>query len=369
VRAAGVPEGRSLRWPFLSVQRDTAWISGNLFPTSATGSVGARAMAVLRIPGGPISLPDGDFVFAYPRGLKGADGRYHLVWGETATKDVPLATWPGPRIGLWHSTFDGRVWSRPQRVLDGLQLGWGPSFGGIAIDGKGVLHVALAAVVRAGESILAHIRVDQRGSSIQELPGPAASVVIAAVGAEGVVIGYVGNDPMRPQSRVLAIRRSNDGGATWGNPQSVRIVPREQSIVNLTLSSSETRVGLFWTEGAGPLTPQSVHLLRSSDAGRSWTQGTNASLPTGQILAIAAAVRSCTEPAVVTSSYDGSRLWLHELDWRGDSAVFRVLFERSPLAGNPALTEIDGKLSLVFTESTVHAPVSLVRRDCASRKP
>src|SRR3954470_4501164 len=61
---AGTPAGRTIRSPWMARHLDTLYATANLFPVDGS-KIGRRAAIILRQPGVPLALPEGDYLFAF----------------------------------------------------------------------------------------------------------------------------------------------------------------------------------------------------------------------------------------------------------------------------------------------------------------
>ena len=224
VALLGVPENRLIRWPSITVRSDTVFVAANVFPISGD-SLDARPAFLGRFrqnaAGGlvalaPLELPRGDFEFGFPR-IISAGARLHLVWAEfgspprTVAARLAVSTFP---TSLWHAVLDNGVWSAPERIATSAWFGWNAETGGVAIDARGTLHVA----VWKGDSIPLVYDYRLTGgrweTSRFHSSGLNHSTAIAARG-DTVAIAFV--DAASDTERVVVVESADDG-MHWASP-------------------------------------------------------------------------------------------------------------------------------------------------------
>ncbi|MEP6622389.1 MAG: hypothetical protein ABJE47_23905 [bacterium] len=221
VALIGVPENRLIRWPSVAVLSDTVFVAANIFPIVGD-SLDARPAYLGRLRQNPagdlvslggLDLPPGDFQFAYPRIIQ-ANGRLHLVWAEFRSPPRMSFAWP-PSIptSLWQASLANGSWSVPERVATSQWFGWNDETGGIAVDARGALHIA----IWTGDSVarVRHIRLadGQWDASLLPVTGLNHTTAIATYG-DTVIVGYV--DAVIDTERVMLVQ-STDQVTHWKN--------------------------------------------------------------------------------------------------------------------------------------------------------
>lgn len=212
------PLGGSLRWPSVARLGDDWIVAANVFPDDTVSAIPRRALYLVNTRTGRMPIPEGDFLFAYPMPITTPDGTLHLFWAEGKTGPAPL-NWPLNLVAVWHATFQGDRWSRPEAVAQGQYVSWQARAPQVVLDDEGHLHfVASLAGSAQGEGIVHFVLVDhfwrRHDTGIDEIYPS-----IASLGAGRMSLVTVRTDA-HGQNQLIE-RRSTDNGVTWSPPQRV----------------------------------------------------------------------------------------------------------------------------------------------------
>ncbi len=234
VALLSIPWNGVVQWPSIAARSDTFFIVGNVFHGD---SVPARPAYLGRLwqnaSGGlvalpPLELPPGDFQFAYPR-IVAAGDRLHLVWAEFATRPASVRVWPQVTLlakGLWHATLDNGVWSAPEKIAGGYELGWSDETGAATVDASGALHVTAWMADSGSIPQATDLRLLGGHWDRTSFPytGLNPSVAFASHGRTSVVALV---DERLDTARVVVLE-SSDHGNHWTNPRMVASRPRRE---------------------------------------------------------------------------------------------------------------------------------------------
>jgi hypothetical protein len=355
-RLSGVPEGQALHWPSLAFKGDTLFVAGNIAPTggAVSRSVQSSPLVVLRVPGGSAGMPEGQFAFLYPRGVIARDGKYHLFWGETDS--VPHATlpaqWPLPSVrSVWHSSYDG-AWSRPERLLNEFQIGWGFRGDVVTVDGAGRIHLGLTILREHAGYALAYLRSSASGWQRADSPIPIGnSGSILTWGRDSLAIAYVGFafEGSREGARVRLIV-SGDGGTTWSVSPHPPLSARDPDSPLLSRSADGV-LHVGWREsarGGGASSGWEFRSWDSPDGGATWQD--RGALPVPSFGSFVAVPGLCSGSALVIEASDGQTLWLTQLTFQ-EGLSMRRLFPAQWGNAWPGVTAHGGKLVMVWSST------------------
>lgn len=351
VAVDGVPEGRSIRWPSLALRGDTAYMAANLFPIDPLAPVDPRPLTVLRLPGGPIGAPPGEHSFAFPEGVFDRAGTYHLFWGDPPSPGTRLHNWPGgPPSSLWHSSYDARGWSAPERILSSGHLGWAGERHAIAVDASNRIHLLVPTASPTGALRLAHLRGTGGGWERSEIPIATAYAGLVAWGRDSLLAVLVAPDPAaRSDANSVLVATSSDAGATWSAPALLSPSGGRPATVPIALRAAGGALHLLWVQNrAGEFTAEALRHRVSRDGGATWTTLPDAPL-TGEPLRVQAVADRCGSIWALAESFTGDGVVLDEIGWRGENVAVRRLFPELVVAANAGLASDGCMLRLVWS--------------------
>lgn len=295
VALLGLPENRLIRWPSIAVLSDTVFVATNVFPIRGD-SLDARPAYLGRLHESstgdlvaiaPIDLPPGDFQFAYPR-IISVGGALHLVWAEFGSPPRTADAWPRSfATSLWHAVLTNGAWSAPERIATSQWFGWSDEVGGVAVDGRGALHIAVwvsdaGSIQRVNDIRLVGGRWDVSRASSADLN----QVTTIAAHGDTVVIGLV---TRVSDTEHVTLVESTDQGKHWTNGT---VVSRRSgaSVANLALAATtdgqllvigEKRLDTFHLD--------TIRVVRMRGATRSSTTQVIVPPPTSSALVLAVA--------------------------------------------------------------------------------
>jgi hypothetical protein len=218
----GLSANRLIRWPSIASVSDTVYVAANLFPIAGDSlDLHPAYLGRLRqepngglVPLEPMGLPRGDFQFDYPRVIE-VRGILHLIWGEFGLRPRTTGAWPAAiQSSIWHAILHGGSWSTPERLATSQWFVWNDQNGGVAVDAKGDLHIA----VWAGDSTprVRHMRLHGSRWSTSTLPYPTLNPATGiTTHGDTVAVGFV--DVTADTQRVTIVE-SVDDGIHWINP-------------------------------------------------------------------------------------------------------------------------------------------------------
>lgn len=336
------------------------YVAANLFPISGAAPLGRRPISIFRLPGGALEAPAGRFLFAFPKGIVDLTGSYHLFWAEPDTLTHDPARWPASRLtSLWHSVFDGKAWSPPERILSGRSVYWAAEGGVAVVDAANRVHVVVPARPATGPGyhpVVHHLRrVDGRWEQ-RESATSAVYASIAAWGRDSLLVAYVAADTGAQSDRNSVFSMASpDGGSSWGAPVLLSRSGSHAATSPVLIQLDDGMLHLVWLQRLpGGAASKSLRHWRSPNRGRSWERLADAPLPVaGEVIGFNAAADRCGTVQALVESFDGGRLLLHEIRWAGQRVEAGRLFPDFEMVGNAAI---------IAEENSVRVVGSAVRR-------
>ena len=225
-------------------------------------------MLLTRVPGGPLPLPLGPFLFAFPQGVLDRDGSYHLFWGEFRPGTVRATTWPANPATLWYARWAAGVWTTPEKVAEGSALYWNGEQGHVVLDSTGAVHVILAGFFQPNGFALLQLTHRDTAWARHTFPMQALYASMTATKA-GLVLAYVAADSAGGAATALRVQRSTgNAGDSWEHADLVARADRGGLTSPILLPRTGGGVDLLWMESASPLaTSQRLHYATLSDPG------------------------------------------------------------------------------------------------------
>jgi hypothetical protein len=375
VTLLGLREHQTLQWPSIAVRMDTAFIAGNIF---AAESLIARPAYLGRvhqngdgslIPLAPLELPPGDFQFAYPR-IAWAGDTLHLVWAEFESRPLTVTDWRFLTIyrltSLWHAQRVHGAWSPPKRIATAYSFGWNAETGGVAVDARGTLHVA---VRKADIRAIPHVH-DYRfvNGQWEDSPLPYTGLNEAtAIATRGdTIVVAVVDEPRFDSSRVMVIE-STDHGAYWTNPIVASSRPRLQGKVT-RLAFARMPDGLLLAVGEKPNDSfylDTIRIVRLKGAIR--PPATRFIEPPETIDGFELAMAPCDSAVMVLQTFS-LKPQLYELRLPIDSAapVIRPLSDAANMATFPGIASgRRSPIAVFFEMGTPWRTVAMTVRACS----
>lgn len=361
-----LPFDETVRHPALAFSVAGAYVSQFSVRRSEAAGAPSRMVTQLRIrtPDGRwISAPPGDFTFAYPRMAVDERRTLHVLWAEPALGDTSRTSTSPSRwsfTSVWHAMLrDGR-WSRPQAVYRGAGLNWEPGqVSPLFADGDGTLHVALAVIDDTGVSRILHLygAATRWSHSVIPLHAPAAYVDMDVDSAANGVVAYAlsHRDSLGWHTNTILVRRTGDGGRTWGDPIRVSLPEQGPGFEPRLARGRGDTLHLLWTQSDSANINATTGLwhTRSGDGGATWTAPVRSPFA-GMTHQLQAVADPCGGVHVVISDFSRLSLIYMRLPAAADAPVQPPF---SGMAGGPALgMDASGMLHLVWTETVLRSP-------------
>jgi hypothetical protein len=350
-----VPIGRTIRAPYLIYRRDTLYVAANVLSIDG-GKIGRRAAVVLRQPGAPVPLPEGDYLFEYPKGVFDPAGDFHLLWGESREGRADDRVFP--RVtSLWHAVLHGRQWSQPERLIEGAFLDWTGDQGSVVVV-NGIVHVLVAGTFAQSRAKTLHFR--QSGSVWQQhlVPISGSYATLATTGRDTLVAIVIARDTSIQGHPYSVMRsRSVDAGRTW---DAAHVLNRAGSRLALAphVTTDGRIVHLVWAEGTdgGVNSHQTLRYTTSLDGGETWSAPSSSDpLREGQ-LRFSIGVARCGEVLAMIESLvtvgGNPSVVLDEVRLSPSVARPQQQFSSSRFAGNAGIIAIDDTFHLALTAAT-----------------
>ena len=355
------------RYGSLAVGPDVSYIVGNNVPAVTPGVAPNTPFSAWALAGTTLGQPSGRHTFAYPKGLRNADGRLDVLWADVDTTRLlaPGEPWPPqPLTSLWTATYARRRgWSTPIKLYDAADIGLRDATPALDASAGPVLSVPIRQV--GGDAGVLVLHSDGSGfrSSFVHVSSGVAYATMAVAGPLQW-LAYVAAAPpttaadgvIRHDVNSVLIRRSSDRGVTWA---PATVVSQSGSTpaysVRLLRAAAGGRLHLVWTQtlmSGG----QVIRHVTSADSGVTWSApddlGSGASLMNN----LRAAFDACGAVHVVYEDWTRGGNLTHAVwngGWSGAAPLFPVLSSADPdLSGST-----DGRLVLVFIARPAAAPI------------
>lgn len=225
-------------------------------------------------------------VLMYPRVAATDDGLLQVIYGtRTDLSNRTVSTTPDT---LWHTTFNGRVWTTP-RPLPQSPSGpvWFENLASSSLVAYKKRLDFVGAVKSRDSTTLLHLHRDEAGvwtgRSLVTGGGIVGYARLERVGSVLLVI-YAGPDPASNVDRASVFAmRSVDDGRTWSKPTRLFSAGVRTSYDHSIVVDSSGRAFLFWQQHSGQRgRPSDTVAVRiTSDSGRTWAEGPALSIPNG----------------------------------------------------------------------------------------
>src|SRR6266536_319675 len=275
-----LPAGLFLRNPLVSRNGPVTFVAGVL---AGGGGLTAKAPALLVLKDGrDVGEPAGGFTFQAPQMVVDRGGILHLLWGERVRSDDPP---DAPRrndlpVSIWHSVLRQGRWSPAERVYvpsgDVQRFWWLPYVTAVSVDSANRLHVT---VPGAAAGIL-HLSLDQGRWSVDTIPGAAVRTALAAGPPASLYLLYIGRQAgSRGRSQTVMVRRSQDGGRSWTQPELVRGGEPTYGRLHALLDAAGALHLLFGVVKDDLYHPAILRQTISNDHGHLWSRPRDLKIP------------------------------------------------------------------------------------------
>lgn len=349
---SGIPDGRTMRSPFLSHYGDTLYLSANTFPIRATAGVGLRPAVLLRLPGQPLPLPPGQLLFAYPKGVVDHRGTYHLFWGESSAPAAERRFRIPTVTSLWHAEWHHSGWSAPEQLLAGKLLRWGADQGTPVVDAAGRIHVLLTASLDELRDVSVHLRrKDDRWETRRINPAATYAALIPWHGDTLVAAFVAADSAIRSGTNNVFTTMTTDGGVRWSRPRLAGSFGTRLSTAPTLAVGGET-LHLVWAQNLrGGAPPQVLRHQFSRDGGVTWQSAEDAPLLHDGELGFSLAASECEAASALIESIvstDGAtRVVVDEMRWAGREVQGAQLFPEHWITAGPRILALNGKFHMV----------------------
>gem|GEM_PF-3878806 len=280
--------GAVIRSPSLAIGHENTYVVGNNLALFDTAPSPPRPLIAVTGRGEDIGRPAGDFVFASPRAVLDGDGILHVVWAEPREpRPVRREDWmflSSRFASLWHATYASeRGWSQPERVYGSSRISWVHGTGDLAFDSLAGLNG-----VTADDSARALIHMTFRAGQwhSDRIPRIASVPVYSSIAASGdgrLYVAYVDADrSVRSDANSVFLVRSPDAGRTWLPPQLISRSGENRATQIEAMVSPDGTVHLVWAQNlSGELLPEVVRHIASRDGGETWSPAEDVDVPDG----------------------------------------------------------------------------------------
>ena len=349
----GVPADQTLRWPSAVMRRDTMYIAANMFPTKDV-SLRARPLVLLRAPGTPIPLPDGEFLFAYPKLVASHAGDLHLFWGEY--DQIPTRPmWSGWITRVWHARWARGRWSKPDEVIHAPVILWSEHDRQIVVDGNDRISLVIPAAMNGGTPTLVYVRGVAAEWSTHAFEQFANYASIAVTGPHSLMAAFVGpNAAVQRDHGSVFMTRSVDDGSHWTTPVVVSSVPGQTAFAPQLFDAGQA-LGLAWYTGVNATREKRLIVTAGAFDGSGWTTAFEEPLPT-TATGFRIGGMKCGDVVALVETFEGQRPNVRKVTWRrGAPAIATALAPELESASSAAIGVADRSLWAVFNSKSANA--------------
>jgi hypothetical protein len=318
-------------------------VAGNSFQSMVEPLNKSHQTLALYVDGARIAPPAGAYRFMEPRILPRTDGSLTMLWAEPSESDRSLDEYRWIQlqpVELLSAFYDGKRWTTPRRVYSGK-----PNWDRYINDSDPLATKAVAFTTDASAGGVTVIRWEGPQLVATRLPTPSAGgPTITAIGDTVVVAYLAARQDVPADANSVFVIRSTDAGRSWATPRLVATGGNNPARDLRLRRDPRGRLHLIWRTEA----PSSVvHHVGSLDQGQTWGEDTKTGVDSRFNNPIAV-VNSCGEIAVYYEAYGGSEGSLRTARWSGrwlgDSAVLADY----KAVGPAAAINTAGTASLVF---------------------
>ena len=219
-----------------------------------------------------------------PRAATTADGRLHVVFGALTGPTHSISTTP---YTLWSAGFDGRAWSKPERLPASASgsFSWDNISPSALVASGSVLDIAIPFKSHDDTGIVVlHRDGAGRWTSHPVVTGEAAAYVRLARIGETMILTWAGPDPRVREDRTSVLAaRSMDNGKRWSTPTLVHRAARGTTNDHVLVSDPTGTTFLFWHQrSADPFrASDTLAVAASRDSGKTWHERSGLAVPNG----------------------------------------------------------------------------------------
>lgn len=352
-RVSGIPLGRTFQSPSITFSHDTLYAVGNLLPRDIAEPVGSRPATIIRLPGKPLEMPPGDFLFAHPKLIADSRGVLHLFWSESDIPQPDGVPWPPVSVNaLWYAEHTSTGWSTPQQIVTAQWLGWGVEDGAVAVDSEDRIHLVLPVLPNRGLFKLAYLRRAGATWERNELDISATYATIVPLRRDSLMIAYSGRrSSEESQDLGVFILNSGDGGLSWSGPTLLTSIESDRGLSPAVVHLKSGELHVLWKSvqptGAGSSTV--LEQWQSDPSHQQWRRLPSVSLP-GRVFLLRFASDQCDVPITVAEVFDGGeRMLIMEVNWIGGVPHVHTLFPEVSVAASPSLQTNGQRLLMLWS--------------------
>jgi hypothetical protein len=359
-RKVGLPRLVVARWPSLTEMRGRLILAGMNTQQLSDAQRGIGMVlweSAGQDQGREVPGPDWQpgHAFVLPRVVLDGLGRIHLFWGEADTTGSPTI---GDAIeqqhALWWSMSSrSGTWTRPKRLLSGLDVDWRLARVLRGNDQRSIFIVVTSrdSTDPTGVSYLHFNGANWEHRRVPRTLGGVYPSVAQDSSGRLFLVFVAGATGTKYDANSVFVTRSNDTGRTWSD---VKLLSRSGSLqaFNPSIVWTPSALHVVWAQDrTGNQTPDAVREIHSLDRGAHWSVPNDLKAPPG-FSRLSVAADRCGGIHVVFEDWGGAipgHLDYAHLGptWSSVSHLFSQM-----LAMDPTLTlDEGGALNLTFSGS------------------
>jgi hypothetical protein len=346
-----------LRFPVVASDSSEAVVMGNDIVAYDGRPISSRPLSVWSLDGHDLGRPRGAFAFAFPRGIL-RNGVLYMLWAEpsAATRTSDPYSWPGTLSSIWEAHYSaGSKWSVPHKLFDGTihaPMEDSPSVGARSDD---ALVEFGTTTQRDGTAVLAFRFVDEKW---HEVLIPVGVGVVASEAfyptivenGQAIMVAFVDADVEgggHDENSIFLVR-STDAGRTWSKRLRLSRSGRRPAFETQLHVDALHQTHLVWRRQDDSTHDVLGHMM-SPDNGRAWTSAEETRLP-GPAYRARSAIDHCGRVHVfyadLSKGQDKPRL--SHATWNGAWHTDDQLFRRWEVGGLTVHRRADHALTVVF---------------------
>ncbi|HEX8724966.1 MAG TPA: sialidase family protein [Gemmatimonadaceae bacterium] len=261
-------------WRTATVFADTGAGAGSMIDPSRLAGAVRASDGDTRL----VQMPAGAVRMLAQRAVARRDGSLDVFWGESPDTSYHSLT----RVPeVWFAPYGAGGWSAPERLLAFDEIGWNAAYPVVqSVAGEPVVAVPVRRTTppsdTSGIMYLRRVADGWRRTLIPALGLPPADLALAAVSDRDLVLAFAGSGADSPGSvepNGVFVVRSHDAGETWSAPQ--RVAGFGAAALNWLrlVHTADGALHLIWNvdrEMADGRHGRTIERAASRDAGDSW---------------------------------------------------------------------------------------------------